>query len=91
LEKQVHALSNVVGGLLLEAGKNNVNPLAPTINVEDLFNAVQLLVERDSLEAVPFIGFWHSFIDELDKIYPSRSSGNLQRLITEISRLSIIS
>jgi len=44
---------------------------------------VQLLAERDTLEAAPFINSWHSFIDELDKIYPSRPSGSLQRLIYE--------
>lgn len=90
-EKQAHALSYVVGGLLLEAGKNNINPLAPAINVEDLFNAVQLLAERNSLEAAPFIGSWHSFIDELDKIYPTQSSGNLQRLIYEAVSKEILS
>lgn len=81
--KQAHVLSYVVGGLLFEVGRNNIDPLAPAINVEDLFNAVQLLAERDTLEAAPFINSWHSFIDELDKIYPSQPSGNLQRLIYE--------
>lgn len=90
-EKQAHALSYVVGGLLLEAGKNNINPLAPAINVEDLFNAVQLLAERNSLEAAPFIGSWNSFVDELDKIYPTQSSGNLQRLIYEAVSREILS
>jgi len=90
-EKQSHALSYVVGGLLLEAGKNNINPLAPAINVEDLFNAVQLLAERSSLEAAPFIGSWDPFIDELDKIYPTQASGNLQRLIYEAVSKEILS
>lgn len=90
-EKQAHALSYVVGGLLFEAGKNNVNPLAPAINVEDLFNAVQLLAERSTLEAAPFIGSWHSFIEELDKIYPSQPSGNLQRLIYDAVSKEILS
>jgi hypothetical protein len=80
-QKQAHALSYVVGGLLFEAGKNNVNPFKSAINIEDLFNAVQLLGERSTLEAAPFIGSWHSFLEELDKIYPSQPSGNLQRLI----------
>ncbi|MCL5024116.1 MAG: hypothetical protein M1497_12270 [Nitrospirae bacterium] len=31
-ERQAHALSYIVGGLLFEAGKNNVNPLTPAIN-----------------------------------------------------------
>lgn len=90
-EKQSHALSYVVGGLLFEAGKNNVNPLEPAINVEDLFNAVQLLAERKTLEAAPFIGSWHSFLEELDKIYPSQPSGNLQRLIYDAVAKEILS
>jgi hypothetical protein len=79
--REAHALSYVVGGLLFQAGRDNVNPLEPTVNVEDLFNAVQLLGQRDALEAAPFIGSWHSFVEELDKIYPSQRSGDLQRLI----------
>jgi hypothetical protein len=90
-EKQAHALSFVVGGLLFEAGKNNINPLKPAINVEDLFNAVQLLSERSTLEASPFIGSWHSFLEELDKIYPSQPSGNLQRLIYDAVAKEILS
>ena len=67
-QMHAHALSFVAGGLLFEAGRNNANPLEPAINVEDLFNAVQLLAERGSLEAAPFIGSWHPFIDELDRL-----------------------
>ena len=89
--KQAHVLSYVVGGLLFEAGKNNFNPLEPAINVEDLFNAVQLLGERSSLEAAPFIGSWHSFIEEFDKIYPSQPSGKLQHLIYDAVSKEILS
>jgi NAD-dependent SIR2 family protein deacetylase len=89
--KHAHALSFVVGGLLFEAGKKNSNPLQPAVNVEDLFNAVQLLAERSTLEAAPFIGSWHSFLDELDTIYPSQPSGNLQRLIFDAVAKQILS
>lgn len=82
--KYAHALSYVVGGLLFEAGKNDVNPLKPAINVEDLFNAVRLLAERSTLEAAPFIGSWHYFLDDLDRVYPSQTFGNLQRLISDL-------
>ena len=67
------------------------NPLQPAVNVEDLFNAVQLLAERGTLEAAPFIGSWHSFLEELDKIYPSQRSGNLQRLIYDAVAKQILS
>jgi len=79
--KHGHALSFVVGGLVFDAGMKNRNPLEPEINVEDLFNAVQLLAERKNLEAAPFIGSWHTFVDELDKIYPHKPNGSLQKLI----------
>lgn len=76
--KSGHILSFVVGGLLFEAGKNNQDPLKLGVNIEDLFNAVQLLAERNSLEAAPFVGSWHAMVDEFDKASPS--SSNTHRL-----------
>jgi hypothetical protein len=64
-------LNFVVGGLLFDAGKRNNNPLRNQVNVEDLFNAVLLLSERDSLEVSPFVGSWDSMIDKFDKFTPS--------------------
>ena len=83
--KNAHVISFVIGGLLFEAGKNNYDPLTAGVNVEDLFNAVQLLAERHSLEAAPFVGSWHAMVNEFDKIYPSRSGSNsLARAIYRI-------
>jgi len=62
-----HVLNFVMGGLLFDAGQRNNNPLECGINVEALFNAIQLLGERHTLEASPFIGSWHHQIDEFDK------------------------
>ena len=42
--------------------------------MEELFNAVQLLAERSTLEVAPFVGSWHAIVEELDKIYPSHSN-----------------
>ena len=70
-------VSFVVGGMLFEVGKNGENPLSSGVNVEDLFNAVQLLAERQSLEVAPFVGSWHAMVDEFDKIRPSGSSSVL--------------
>lgn len=81
LTKEAHALSFVVGGLLFDAGKRDQNPLDPAINVEDLFNAVQLLANRTRLEAAPFIGAWHSFVDELDQLEQVRPRADLMRKI----------
>ncbi len=69
--KYAHALCYVIGGLLFEKSKENINPLAPAINVEDLFNAVQLLAERNTLEAAPFINSWHPFLEEIEDQYAS--------------------
>jgi hypothetical protein len=53
LRKHAHVISFVIGGLLFEAGKNNLNPLSAGVNVEDLFNAVQLLAgTRSRLKSV---------------------------------------
>lgn len=83
--KQAHALSFVVGALLFEAGKNNENPLEPTIHFEELFNTIQQLSERETLEAMPFIGSWHPFIEELEKQHPDPvvvpSADGLQRQV----------
>jgi hypothetical protein len=83
LKKHSHALSFVAGGLLFSAGQNNKNPLESMINIEDLFNAIKLLAERNSLEIAPFVGSWHSFIDELDKTYPPMPTANIQKIIYE--------
>jgi len=74
LKKHAHVISFVIGGLLFEAGKNNQDPLSAGVNVEELFNAVQLLAERNTLEAAPFVGSWHAMVEEFDKSYPARSN-----------------
>ena len=77
-----HVLSFVVGGLLFEAGQQNRDPLTAGVNVEELFNAVQLLADRHTLEAAPFVGSWHAMVDEFDRIYPSRpNTTGLMRII----------
>ena len=63
---KAHALNFVIGGLLFEEAKKGNNPFTTGINVEDVFNAMQLLADRDSLEASPFIGSWDSTVKHLD-------------------------
>jgi hypothetical protein len=72
----------VIGGLLFQEGVRGNNPLNSGINVEDLFSAVQLLAERNTIEAAPFISSWNSKLDEFDKESPY--SLNLDDLIAEI-------
>lgn len=69
--KYAEVLNFVVGGLLSAAGKRNSNPLTNGVNVEDLFNAVLLLSERDTLEVSPFVDSWDSMIEAFDKVTPS--------------------
>jgi len=63
----------VVGGLLMQKGVKGEN-LFDGVNVEDVFNAIELLADRENLEAAPFIGSWHRLVEELDLIYPSLPS-----------------
>ena len=72
----------VVGGLLFQQGIRGDNPLDSRVNVEDVFNAVQLLAERNTIEAAPFIGAWHAMIEELDQI--NEPILGLDRLMREI-------
>lgn len=60
-------ISFVVGGLLFQQGVKGEDPLQGAVNVEELFNAVQLLAGRNTLEAAPFVGSWHSMVQELDR------------------------
>lgn len=55
----------VVGGLLFQRGVIGENPFEG-INVEELFNAVQLLAERGTSEIGPFVGSWHPLLNELE-------------------------
>lgn len=78
---RVHSrvLSFVIGGLLFQMGKRGENPLTGGVNIEDLFNAVQLLSQRHKLEAAPFVGSWDDMVEELDRLQPA--SGDLDRAI----------
>jgi hypothetical protein len=60
------AIRFVLGGLLFQQGMQGKNPL-DGINIEELFNAVRLLGERQSSELAPFISSWHPHLDELAK------------------------
>lgn len=67
-------LAFVIGGLLFKRGMEGEDALTAGVNVEELFNAVQLLAERGRLEASPFVGSWHAVVDELDQIDPPEVS-----------------
>lgn len=60
-------VSFVVGGLLLNKGVKGTKPFSEDVNVEELFSAIELLSQRNQLEIAPFIGSWHSVVEELDR------------------------
>ena len=73
----------LLGGLLFKLGQTNHNPLQEGVNVEDLFNSVLLLAERDRLEVAPFVESWHSMIDSLDSLNSPRP--DLEKIIDAIT------
>ncbi len=84
LRRHAHVISFVIGGLLFQQGIKGNDPLDGGVNVEELFNAVQLLAERNSLEAAPFVGSWHAMVQEFDMARASSPQADrLYRLIYE--------
>lgn len=70
LQRHSHVVSFVLGGLLFNQGIRGSDPLTSGVNVEEFFNAIQLLADRNTLEASPFVGSWHYMVEEFDKIQP---------------------
>jgi hypothetical protein len=60
----------VAGGLLFQTGVRGEDPFGG-VDVEELFSAVLLLADRNTLEAAPFIGSWHPMVERLDQQPPS--------------------
>ena len=54
-------LQFVVGGLLFQSGADGKNPFGG-VNIEDLFNTIDLLGNRSNSELTPFIGSWHPLL-----------------------------
>jgi NAD-dependent SIR2 family protein deacetylase len=84
MQRYVPVVSFVIGGLLFQQGIKGQDPLQGGVNVEELFNAVQLLAERNTLEAAPFVGSWHAMVQELDRArLPTPQFDRLYRLIRD--------
>ena len=75
----------VAGGLLFQQGIRNLNPY-DGVNIEDLFNAILLLADRQSIELVPFIGSWHPQLERLasGELLPVMSRELLETIYTPI-------
>lgn len=78
----LHMLRFVLGGLLFDAGTRGDDPLTG-VDVEALFNAVDLLAQRQRLEVSPFVAAWHPAIDllERDQRLSTSSTADLERAL----------
>ncbi len=65
--RRTRLLYFVVGGLLFQQGVTGENPLTKRVNVEAVFNAIDLLLHRREAEFAPFVSSWHPVIDELTR------------------------
>lgn len=82
LERYAQVVSFVIGGLLFDKGIHGQDALKCGINVEEFFNAVEMLANRSTLNATPFVGSWHAMIEEFDKIEPPRQdAARIQKII----------
>lgn len=81
LQKYHRILSFIIGGLLFQKAKSGINPYNG-VNVEEVFNAILLLADRQSLEVAPFIGSWDDTIASLDRSIPFNP--NINKLNEEI-------
>lgn len=64
-EKVQHAVRLAVASVIFGQGMRNEN-LTQGVNIEDVFNLLNTLAERHTLEASPLIGSWHPLVEKLD-------------------------
>ncbi|CAN5439077.1 hypothetical protein BH20VER3_BH20VER3_06040 [soil metagenome] len=81
LRRHAQVVSFVLGGLLFNKGIHGEDPLNSGVNVEEFFNAIQLLADRNTLEAAPFVGSWHAMVEEFDKLTPTPHADRLHEVI----------
>jgi hypothetical protein len=81
------ALHFVCGVLLADEGARGESPFAG-LDVERVFAAVELLAERDSLEASPFVAAWHPGVGRFDSqsfAQPNAFNRQLSKAVLEDS------
>ena len=85
LRHEYRVLKFVVGGLLFQAGAKGSNPFEG-INIEDLFNTVNLLGEKNDSELSPFVGSWHPLLQDfqMGDISSSTASAMLSNIYEPI-------
>jgi hypothetical protein len=80
-KKYYQVLSFIIGGLIFQKSKAGKSPYEG-VNVEEVFNAILLLADRQNLEVSPFVGSWDEMIDRLDRSL--NHNPNFDRLNKEI-------
>jgi len=87
-KKHAHIALFIVGGLLFQKGVIGQNPLKAGVNIEDFINAIHLLSERNTLEISPFVGSWHSVVEDFDRVYKIDQGRNrfIDTLINSLTR-----
>jgi len=71
-----------VGGLLYQQGIKGYDPFEG-VNIEDLFNAIDLLARREEADIAAFVSSWHPLVDELDRTPQRANFRNLRRAIRD--------
>jgi hypothetical protein len=65
--REAEVLRFVTGGVIFQKGVNGQDPLSG-VNIEDVFNSLEMLSDRTTLEAAPFVGSWHERIGQLEDV-----------------------
>ena len=75
--QQTRLLYFVVGGLLFQQSVSGNDPLTSGVNIEAVFNAIELLGRRRDVEFAPLVSAWHPVLEELAR--PSEDPWHEQR------------
>lgn len=80
----------VLGGLLFQKAKANADPTQIGVNIEELFSAIELLAERETLEVAPFVRSWDPSVEGLDTVVspPPDTESLVQELVRIIEDIS---
>jgi hypothetical protein len=65
-QQSAKVLAFVIGGLQFLNTQRGGNPFSG-VDVEDLFRAVDMLADRNTLQISPFLSSWHPMVDELER------------------------
>jgi hypothetical protein len=81
-QHKAEILYYISAGLIFGKSKSGFNPFDPHVNIEELFNAVQLLADREKLEISPFVSSWDPQVESFDT--PSTNYNSLDKAVGKI-------